>query len=98
MPYPRLGRPWLKVSSTRATKAEGAGAPPPPTEVSEEVSYFAKLGDSMRSHAWVGTPTKAVTLWRSIKARARSGSQRYIMTSLKCQEKHDIMTGIQPVT
>ena len=46
----------------------------------------------------VGTPTKLVTWWRSINCRARSGSHRYIMTSLKCQEKHDIITGMQPVT
>ena len=40
----------------------GAGAPPPPTEANDDVSYSAKCGDSMRSQDCVGTPTKNVTL------------------------------------
>ena len=98
MPYPMFGRPFLKLVSTRATNLAGAGAPPPPMEVSELVSYFWKLSHSSMSHDCVGTPTKLVTLWRSMSCRARSGSQRYIITNLKCQVKQLSITGIQPVT
>ena len=67
-------------------------------EASELVSYFEKFGLSSMSQLWVGTPTKLVTLWRSMSCRARSGSHRYIMTSLKCHMKLLIITGMQPVT
>src|SRR5271155_3571303 len=76
----------------------GAGAPPPPTLANDEVSYFAKFGDSRRSHDCVGTPTKIVTLWRSMSCRARSGSQRYVITSFTWKVKQVIMTGMHPVT
>ena len=62
------------------------------------MSYLAKFGLSSMSQDWVGTPTNVVTRWRSINCKARSGSQRYIITSLSCHEKHDIITGMQPVT
>ena len=62
------------------------------------MSKSPNSGHSSRSQDWVGTPTNAVTRWRSISSRARSGSQRCIITSLKCQAKHDSITGMQPVT
>ncbi len=62
------------------------------------MSYFAKWGHSSRSQDWVGTPTNALTWCRSMSTRAPSGSQRCIITSLKCHEKHDSITGMQPVT
>src|SRR3954466_14968617 len=92
------GPPDLKLDATRLTSSGGAGAPPPPTLTRLDVSKSAKRGDSSRSQLWVGTPTKLVTPSRSISSSARSGSQRYMITSFSPLAKHDIITGTHPVT
>ena len=45
----------------------------------------------------VGTPTKAVTRSRSMSSSARSGLQRYIITSFAPDAVVPSMTGIRPV-
>src|SRR4051794_6673414 len=92
------GLAFAKLDDTRFTSCGGAGAPPPPTETRLDVSVVAKLGDSSRSQLCVGTPTKFVTRSRSISSRARSGSHLRIITSFRPLAKHDIITGMQPVT
>ena len=82
----------------RCTNSGGIGAPPPPTDLSDEVSRLVKLGDSSRSQLIVGTPTKWVTRSDSMSARARSGSQRCVMTSLAPLTNEPSMTGTRPVT
>ncbi len=93
-----FGRPRRNPFSTRSTSVVGAGAPPPPTVASEEVSYFEKAGLSSMSQLWVGTPTKAVTRSASISRSAVSGSHRCIMTSFIFMPKHESITGTHPVT
>ena len=58
------------VVPTRPTSCGGAGAPPPPTDVRVDVSYFSKSGCSSRSQLWVGAPMKLVTRSRSMSWRA----------------------------
>ena len=82
----------------RSTSFGGAGAPPPPTLTSEDVSNSLKRGDSSRSQLCVGTPTNAVTLCRSMSSSALSGSQRCSITSFSWTLKHESITGTQPVT
>src|SRR4051812_46869816 len=98
MPYPSDGRAFLNDESTRATSCGGAGAPPPPTDTSDDVSRFENDGDSSRSHDWVGTPTKLVMRSCSMCSRARSGSHLYMITSLMPAEKQLSITGTHPVT
>ena len=62
------------------------------------MSNSPNRGDSSRSQLCVGTPTNAVTLWRSISSSAWSGSQRRCITSFSCAPKHESITGTHPVT
>ena len=88
----------MKLFSIRATSAVGAAAPPPPTDCRLEVSVAANRGDSRRSWACVGTPTKMVTRSRSISSSARAGSHLYIITSLLPPSAEPGITGTSPVT
>ena len=93
-----FGRPRVKPFSTRSTSLAGAGAPPPPTLASDDVSYLSNDGLSSMSQLCVGTPTKVVTRSDSISRSAVSGSQRCIITSLNFMPKQESITGTQPVT
>src|SRR5665213_4142409 len=93
-----LGRPRVNPFSTRSTSLAGAGAPPPPTLASDDVSYLVNAGLSSMSQLCVGTPTKVVTRSDSIRRSAVSGSLRCIITSFNFMPKHDSITGTQPVT
>src|SRR5665213_2689806 len=93
-----LGRPRVNPFSTRSTSLAGAGAPPPPTLASDDVSYLVNAGLSSMSQLCVGTPTKVVTRSDSIRRSAVSGSQRCIITSFNFMPKQESITGTQPVT
>ena len=66
--------------------------------VSDEVSWFAKTGDSSICRSMPGTPVKFVIFSRSTRAGARSGSQRCIRISVVPPKIAGARIEWQPVT
>ena len=98
MPQPVSGSAFARVASMRATCSGARGAPPPPTEASEDRSCRPSAATRSRSPVTAAGATTDTSRSRSTSVAAASGSHLYMHTTRRCARYDASSDAASPVT